>query len=364
MAQKKSKKSKKRAAGMMMTDAMKDAYARLFMDALDQMEAAEWTKPWVAAGVGRPANLYRQQRPYTKSNAFFLDMLCQLKGYGTALFVTKTQMQDEKLKYSGLTANRTIVTGEDGCPVFDDKGWPVFDVEKRFPVVFFKPYYRDADGNRLTEEEYDEMTADEQAECKVRWVQQWYRVYNLDQTDFAMLYPDAYKELTKVPEHEYTPGQRDEVLERMIVGGEWRCKIEFGGAKAYYRPSADVVRLPERRSFFSDEAFYSTALHEMAHSTAPELKRTQEGGFGSEDYALEEFIAELTAAIVCSQLGVGKLLDRQHIAYVQNWRKALREDKDFIPRVIDHVQRAVNFIIGRYRQVEKAMEGETLAIAA
>ena len=63
-------------------------------------------------------------------------------------------------------------------------------------------------------------------------------------------------------------------------------------------------------------------------------------------------------------LGIGKLIDEQHIAYVNNWRKAIRDDKDFIPSVIDHVQRAVNYILNRYDTIEKEMEGETLPKAA
>lgn len=35
-------------------------------------------------------------------------------------------------------------------------------------------------------------------------------------------------------------------------------------------------------------------LHEMAHSTGKELGRDQHGVFGTEDYAMEEFVAELS----------------------------------------------------------------------
>lgn len=95
----------------------------------------------------------------------------------------------------------------------------------------------------------------------------------------------------------------------------------------------------------------------MAHSTKKDLRREL-------DEPYEEFVAELTAACVCSRLGVGKLLDEQHIAYVASWRKALRDDKDFIPRVIDHVQMASNFIFNRYDAVAKKMEGPKLLQAA
>ena len=62
-------------------------------------------------------------------------------------------------------------------------------------------------------------------------------------------------------------------------------------------------------------------------------------------------------------LGIGKLLDEQHIAYVQNWRKAFTENKDFIPVVIDHVQRCANYILRKYNEAAKAHEMPKLLIA-
>ena len=66
---------------------------------------------------------------------------------------------------------------------------------------------------------------------------------------------------------------------------------------------------------------------------------------------MEEFVAELSSACVCSMLGIGKLLDENHIAYVDSWRRALKSNKDFIPVVIDDVQKAVNYILRKYDAV-------------
>ena len=361
---KKTSEDGKQKRVLSMSDNMKARYADMFIKALDSMEGAQWTKPWVTPNNGVPCNLYRKGKPYRKSNAFWLSMLMQLEGWETPFFLTKTQMKNEKgtLKYKGLQANASIVMGEDGMPVFDDKGMPVMEWAHRFPIVFYKPKMKDADGNDLTEEDFDELTPDEQAECSMRWIRQWYWVYNIQQTNFPTAYSDEWKAWTTVPEHTYRETGKDAVLERMICGGGWRCAISFGGHKAFYRPSADAIQLPERGRFLSDEAFYGTALHEMAHSTMGELKR--EMGEGREGYALEEFVAELSSACVLAMLGIGKLIDEQHVAYVASWRKALREDADFIPKVIDHVQRAVNYILNKYEAIEKEMEGEALPMAA
>lgn len=366
MATRKSNKSHKQHKGLRMSDSMKAKYAELFIEELNSMEQHHYQQPWVAPHIGAPCNLYRKGKPYRKSNAFWLSMLMGLRGWNTPYFVTKTQMQNENgnLKCDGLVANRSLMLDENGCAIIDEKGMPKMNVELRFPVIFFKPIHYDADGNKVTDEEWEAMTFDERQEGKTWFMQESYLVYNIDQTNFKELYPDDYAEMTKTPEHDYEVGVHDEVLERMIVGGQWRCPIRFVGHESVYSLTKDEIRLPERKNFLGDEQFYGTALHEMAHSTMKELKRDESGTFGTEEYAMEEFVAELTSACVCSLLGIGKLLDENHIAYVENWRTALKTNKDFVPVVIDDVQKAVNYILRKYDEVSDAMQHPRLLTAA
>lgn len=355
--------NRKAQKGLRMSDSMKEKYAALFIDELQVMEEHKYQYPWVSPNLGAPCNLYRKGRPYRKSNYFWLSMLCAVRGWSTPYFVTKSQMLKDDLPYGGLSANRSVKLDENGMAVISENGLPEFDVEKRFPVIFYKPIHKDEDGNKIDDEDWDMMTSEEKQDCKTYFIQESYLVYNIDQTDFAELYPDAYKEFTEVT-HDYKRDAHDDVLEMMIMGGKWRCPIKFGGQQAFYSPREDSITLPKRSDFLGDEKFYATALHEMAHSTAKDLNRDEGAIFGTEDYAMEEFIAELSSACVCSMLGIGKLLDKNHIAYVQSWRTALRTKTDFIPLVIDHVQRCVNFILNRYDQVAKESEGPKLLTAA
>ena len=359
-------KEKKSHKGLRMTDSMKQKYAQLFLDELDTLEAHEFKMPWVNPRLGAPCNIYRQGKPYRKSNAFFLTMLVSLKGWNTPLFITKTQMENEdgKLKYDGLRANATPILDEDGMVTLDKRGMPAMDYERRFPVIYYKPLHFDADGNKISDEDWDDMMFDEQKECKTWFVQKTYGVYNIDQTNFKELYPDDYAEFQQTPEHDYKEGVHDEVLETMIAGGAWRCPIYVGGTQSCFSVTRDEIRLPKRDHFLGDEQFYATALHEMAHSTGKELGRDQHGAFGTEDYAMEEFVAELSSACVCSMLGIGKLLDENHIAYVDSWRRALKTNKDFIPVVIDDVQKAVNYILRKYDAVAEDQKHPRLLTAA
>lgn len=331
-----------------MNDKMKAKYAELFINALDTMEAAQYKTPWVTPNNGEPCNIDRKRKPYKGVNAFLLSLLGMIEGYETPYYVTMTQIKEK-----GLQLNFAL--DRNGLPKFNDKGLPLR--EGWFPVYWFKPIFLDEDGKRLKDEDVRAMSQEELERLKRIFALNTYSVWNIDQTDFKEKFPDKYEEMTNVKGHEYKHGKKDLVLEKIIMEGGWRCPIQFGGHSAHYNPTGDNIRLPERRRFLSDEMFYGTAIHEMAHSTAVELKRSQDGTFGSEDYAMEEFIAELTSACVCSMVGVGKLLDEQHIAYVAGWRKAIREQDDFIPKVIDHVQRASNYILKWYDRVNKELQG-------
>lgn len=364
MTKRTKKSAKKEHKGMRMSDGMKQKYAELFTVALDAMEHAHYQKPWVSPHTGVPCNIYRKNKPYQGCNPFLLMMLMNLRGWTIPYFITKKAMQNEDgtLKYKGLTANASIRIGEDGMAEVDDNGLPVMDFEKRFPVFFFRPIRKDAKGNKVEDEDWENMTFDERNECKTFWYQTTYLVYNIEQTNFKELYPDEYKAMTETPPHEYERGESDEVLERMI-NGEWRCPIRFGGVRSCYHVIEDFISLPKREDFLGDEQFLATAIHEMIHSTGKELGRELKNEFGSQSYAVEELIAELAAACVCSMLGIGKLLDENHIAYVQNWREVLRTNKDVIPIVIDQVQRAVNYFFKKYDEVA-ATSGVKLLTAA
>lgn len=338
-----------------MSDKAKAKYAEVFVKALENMEGAKWQMPWVQPKHGMACNLYRQDKPYRGVNEFILNLLCGVMGWETPYFVTLKQMDDENLKYSGLSLNKVApkFDKETGMPLFDKEGNIRYKCEESFPVFKYLPRIKDKEGNKLTLEQYDELTEEEQAECKRFFTLFIYSVWNIDQTDFKEKYPDAYKAMTETPAHDYEMLERDEALERMITMGGWICPILFGGTSAHFSPREKHIRLPKRDTFLGDAVFYATAIHEMAHSTKIELKRSDDitqDVTEEKKRSYEEMVAELTSACVCSQLGIGKLLDEQHIAYVASWRKALKEDKDFIIKVIDDVQKCTNYILRVYEE--------------
>ena len=100
--------------------------------------------------------------------------------------------------------------------------------------------------------------------------------------------------------------------------------IRRGGDRAFYSPAADFIQLPERARFKSRQNDQATALHELGHWTGHErrLARTFGKRFGDHAYAAEELVAELSAAFLCSDLGVTGQL--QHVEYLASWARALK----------------------------------------
>lgn len=119
--------------------------------------------------------------------------------------------------------------------------------------------------------------------------------------------------------------------------------------RAFYRPSSDCIVLPLREQFPQIAEYYSTAFHEVTHSTghASRLNRLNTSAFfGSEDYSKEELIAEMGAAIMMNELGI-ETPDtfRNSAGYIQGWLKALKDDSRLIVSAAGKAEKAVRFIL-------------------
>jgi antirestriction protein ArdC len=140
-----------------------------------------------------------------------------------------------------------------------------------------------------------------------------------------------------------------------------RPTVEFGGDRAYYMPSSDVVRIPEKERFENPEEWATALTHELGHSTGHKSRLKRKGitdlllnPFGSEAYSKEELIAELTAAYVCGTAGiVTQGAYRNSAAYLKSWLKALKDDPKMLIMASAQAQKAADYILGRYEKRAK-----------
>jgi antirestriction protein ArdC len=66
--------------------------------------------------------------------------------------------------------------------------------------------------------------------------------------------------------------------------------------------------------------------------------------FGSENYAVEELIAELGAAFLCAELGVSTYPRQDHANYIASWLKILKNDKKAIFHAARKATQAVDYL--------------------
>src|ERR1035441_2796822 len=123
-----------------------------------------------------------------------------------------------------------------------------------------------------------------------------------------------------------------------------QARINHGGDRAYYVPHLDLVGLPSPPDFESSENYLATAPQELAHWSAAKhrLDRQLNNRFGTQAYAAEELVAELSAAFLCAHLNIeGKL---RHVEYIANWLELLREDPRAIFTAASKASQAADFL--------------------
>ena len=120
--------------------------------------------------------------------------------------------------------------------------------------------------------------------------------------------------------------------------------------EAFYSPSGDYIRVPRLDQFYTTEGRYSTLFHELGHSTG-HPKRLNRGNkskrAGDREYAREELVAEMTAAILCARLGIDTEDGlKNRAAYIQHWRNQIAEDNELVIIAAGRAQKAAELILG------------------
>ena len=101
----------------------------------------------------------------------------------------------------------------------------------------------------------------------------------------------------------------------------------------------------------------------MGHSTGAEnqLDRLKPTTFGSAEYAREELVAELTAALTAQRYGMSKHLKDDTAAYLKAWLDSLKESPQYIKTVLLDVKKASSMLTQRIDQIALEIEEEKKA---
>lgn len=157
----------------------------------------------------------------------------------------------------------------------------------------------------------------------------------------------------KSGEIELTFSKPQEVIKNYIERSGVQYSDNYVGVP-HYIPMYDLVEVNKHMT--SEEEFFSTAFHELSHSTGASSRLNRDGivfaGQCSEDIkAMEECIAEISAGLCCSECQVYSFVTSEskgyanNVAYVQGWKEKIRYwGKDFL-YVVSQAEKAFNYIM-------------------
>jgi antirestriction protein ArdC len=291
---------------------------------VERLEAGTrpWVQPWTGASVSRP--LRACGTPYQGINVLWLWMAAEAAGHTSPFWMTYRQAH---------VLGAQVRKGERGTV-----------------AIFYKAYRpRDASEN-------------DEAECdRTRRVLKSFIVFNARQIDGL---PDRF---FPEPQPLPLPTERDRALDAFFAAIP--ATIRHFGVEAYYSRASDQVTMPEPGLFRDLDHYRATLAHELSHWTGHQsrLSRQMAGRFGSEAYAMEELVAELSSAMLGAELGLPVEHLDHHASYLASWLKVLKADSRAILTVAAKSEEAASLLLRLGRKqasADFAPEPEAEAVEA
>lgn len=258
-----------------------------------------WQRPWFST-TERAMN-YISKKPYSLLNQMLLG--------GPGYYMSFKQVQE--------------------------KGGNVKKGAKSRIVVFWKQLQvddEDADGNKIK---------------KTIPMLRYYNVFS--QTDIEGIeFPE-----TQTNENAHPEETAEQIIKEYLDREpELKFQNDAISNQAYYSPSEDKVVVPMMSQYERISEYYSTAFHELTHSTLKETRcnrktENKKAAFVSTECSKEELVAEIGAAALTNRSGLETDHSFQNSeAYIQNWLKKLQNDPKFIVSASGKAEKAVNYILG------------------
>lgn len=280
---------------------------------LIEKNEAPWQRTW--EGFNQFPHNAKTSKEYNGINLMNLMAVGLIRGYTDTRWVTFAQAKE---------LNASIKKGEKGTPII---------------------YFQD----RKKIKELDENGEEVENEVKIeKPIIKRSIVFNAEQCN--NMPPIEIKKI------DFSPIEKaEEILKNS------GAKIEHKTSnRAYYNKVTDTIILPHQNQFHSKEEYYRTALHEMGHWTghASRNGRDLSGEFGSESYAREELVAEITSFLVGIECGLGHIPNENNIAYIKAWSKKIKDDPSYLMKALKDADKASKLILSKSLKLEQKQEKE------
>jgi antirestriction protein ArdC len=288
----------------MISDKILDTVLTPLVEGLDAIlsgdtECPPWVKAWKDDGTQCPIRLMSRngvsKRPYSGINWLILTLLNRY----------------ESLDW--FTANQLKKITDSDKPI------PYDEMTRGTRVVFFK------------------MAAKKNNPDEMFPVMKTYTVWNHDQIPGL---PESVP--TEVADFDAATE-----VEKYLEGLNLKGGIHRGGDRAFFSPAEDAVAFPNDDAFECEHERESTKAHEGIHATGAKhrLNRKAFREYSKENYAYEELVAELGAAMTCAHLGI-PLEKLQHTQYIRSWLKSLKDDKKFLFKAAADASKGFQLLTG------------------
>ena len=281
---------------------------------------ASWIKPWdsCADGVLVPSN-HSTLKPYRGINVLNLGWKSMMEGWPNT-WGTFNMWRKLSNDLNDKLEKKAKKNGED----YERQWYGVKKEQESTPIFFYKMI--------------QVKDKDDEDKTKSFPILKMFSGFNISQTNMPVN-TDAKKDKRPITEIEK---EIDEMIKRHNV------EFRENGNSAFFNYNSDFICVPKRSQFKTIEDRASTILHELTHWTGhpSRLNRDMRGGFGSEDYAKEELVAELGSAILCQTMGL-PLESLQHTEYIGSWIKRLKKDDGYkyLFSASAKAQSAVDFLL-------------------
>lgn len=264
-----------------------------------------WTQPWVQNGM--PRKIANLDERYQGINILIL------------------ALQNYECREWGTFA------------AWQSKGYKIRAKEKSTRVFFWKQKKKNPkwlEGEELA-------SYQKTGELPIYWLCKPFPVFNGQQIegyDYERFH--GAPELLATEERRATANEFVEAQSAVFVPSSVPC----------YWPKKDVIGMPAFNSFHTDLDYLSTKMHELSHWTGHEtrLNRPMEGSFGTESYAKEELVAEISSAYLCNYLGLTKEVRKDHAMYLNSWIQLILDDASAMVTAFSQAYSVFEFLEGNY----------------
>lgn len=307
------------------TNEYRKAVADAFIKSLQENEL-QWKKGWHTAATV-PQNAITG-KTYKGLNRFFLTLQSMANNITDPRWATFRQIQD--------------------------KGWHLNKGAKGMKVEYWTPYdYQNKKSLEWTE--YNKLLDDPERRGQIGVVAKYYHVFNA-------------QDITGIPElpepERHPEAVSDEIIDKISQNMGVEITNE-GGDRAYYSIREDKIFLPKKTAFTSDYEYNSTALHELSHATGAQkrLDRDIRNSFGTEKYAYEELVAEISSCFMGEHLTMQMPTEHMenHKAYVQSWIKQISEKPAVLMKAIRDAESSANYLEYQAELISEKEYQKTLA---